>query len=75
MRPGDQLLLHTDGVTEARDATGHFYPLAARVPVLARDPAGLLGAVWRDLLTFTNGGPNDDVALLLLSLDGREPVT
>lgn len=75
VRPGDQLLLHTDGVTEARDATGHFYPLAARVPVLARDPAGLLGAVWRDLLTFTNGGPNDDVALLLLSLDGREPVT
>ncbi|MFF5489304.1 PP2C family protein-serine/threonine phosphatase [Streptomyces virginiae] len=75
VRTGDQLLLHTDGVTEARDATGHFYPLAARVPVLARDPAGLLGAVWRDLLAFTNGGPNDDVALLLLSLDGREPVT
>ncbi|MEV7556795.1 PP2C family protein-serine/threonine phosphatase [Streptomyces sp. NPDC089795] len=73
VRPGDQLLLHTDGVTEARDATGHFYPLAARVPVLARDPGGLLGAVWQDLLAFTNGGPNDDVALLLLSLDGREP--
>ncbi|MER6449572.1 hypothetical protein DEJ51_09230 [Streptomyces venezuelae] len=71
--PGDQLLLHTDGVTEARDATGHFYPLAARVPVLTRDPAGLVGAVWRDLAAFTKGGPNDDVALLLLSLDGREP--
>ncbi|WP_327735122.1 serine/threonine-protein phosphatase [Streptomyces nojiriensis] len=73
VRPGDQLLLHTDGVTEARDAKGHFYPLAARVPVLARDPAGLVGAVWRDLAAFTKGGPNDDVALLLLSLDGREP--
>lgn len=74
VRPGDQLLLHTDGVTEARDATGRFYPLADRVPVLARDPAGLVGAVWQDLAAFTKGGPNDDVALLLLSLDGREPV-
>ncbi|MEW2138931.1 PP2C family protein-serine/threonine phosphatase [Streptomyces sp. NPDC005409] len=71
--PGDRLLLHTDGVTEARDVTGSFYPLAARVPVLARDPAGLVHAVWRDLAAFTDGGPRDDVALLLLSVDGAPP--
>ncbi|WP_406182355.1 PP2C family protein-serine/threonine phosphatase [Streptomyces sp. NBC_01006] len=66
--PGDRLLAHTDGVTEARDAAGEFYPLAARVPALERDPAGLVEAVWQDLVEFTAGGPRDDVALLVLSL-------
>ncbi|MEJ8644648.1 hypothetical protein WKI68_31810 [Streptomyces sp. MS1.HAVA.3] len=40
------------------------------MPVLTRDPGGLVAAVWRDLAAFTDGGPRDDVALLLLSLDG-----
>ncbi|WP_330296090.1 PP2C family protein-serine/threonine phosphatase [Streptomyces sp. NBC_00503] len=70
VRPGDRVLLYTDGVTEARDAAGNFYPLAARVPVLATDPAGLAQAVWRDLASFSGGGPRDDVALLVLSPDG-----
>ncbi|MET9883842.1 PP2C family protein-serine/threonine phosphatase [Streptomyces sp. NPDC006430] len=69
--PGDRLLAHTDGVTEARDAAGHFYPLADRLPALAGAPEGLAGAVWRDLLAFTEGGPRDDVALLVLSLPDR----
>jgi serine phosphatase RsbU (regulator of sigma subunit) len=34
-RPNDQLLLYTDGVTEARDAEQVFYPLEERVAVLA----------------------------------------
>jgi Stage II sporulation protein E (SpoIIE) len=33
--PNDQLLLYTDGVTEARDANREFYPLDERVGVLA----------------------------------------
>ncbi|HEX4088163.1 MAG TPA: PP2C family protein-serine/threonine phosphatase [Trebonia sp.] len=33
--PNDQLLLYTDGVTEARDADREFYPLEGRVAALA----------------------------------------
>lgn len=39
LQPDDQLLLYTDGVTEARDAQRAFYPLAERVSVLAAKAA------------------------------------
>jgi hypothetical protein len=35
LQPDDQLLLYTDGVTEARDAKRAFYPLSERVGPLA----------------------------------------
>ncbi|MFD8735707.1 PP2C family protein-serine/threonine phosphatase [Streptomyces sp. NPDC059618] len=39
LAPGETLLLVTDGVTEARDASGAFYPLRDAVTrALARDP-------------------------------------
>ncbi|MFD9460606.1 PP2C family protein-serine/threonine phosphatase [Streptomyces sp. NPDC060027] len=39
LAPGETLLLVTDGVTEARDAAGDFFPLRdALVKALARDP-------------------------------------
>ncbi|QGV80941.1 PP2C family protein-serine/threonine phosphatase [Streptomyces ficellus] len=68
MRPTDVLLAHTDGVTEARDATGAFYPLANRLRAGARpaSPVELVRAVWRDLSSYA-GEVADDVALLALS--------
>ncbi|QOV36993.1 serine/threonine-protein phosphatase [Streptomyces ferrugineus] len=39
LRPGETLLLTTDGVTEARDGAGDFYPLAADLAeAVAADP-------------------------------------
>ena len=40
LQPDDQLLLYTDGVTEARDAKRAFYPLPERVSALAAKAPG-----------------------------------
>ncbi|MFE1928251.1 PP2C family protein-serine/threonine phosphatase [Streptomyces asoensis] len=69
---GDQLLLYTDGVIEARDRDREFYPL---VEGLARhlcdDPARTVGAVHDELLAHVGGRLHDDAALLLI----RKPTT
>ena len=67
LHPGDQLLLYTDGVTEARDPAGVFYPLAERLDVLRHpDPEQALEAVRRDLEAYVCGPLTDDAAMLLL---------
>ncbi|MEU6345267.1 PP2C family protein-serine/threonine phosphatase [Streptomyces sp. NPDC046977] len=66
-RPGDLLLLYTDGVSEARDRRDRFYPLAERVADLTpQDPQALLDRLLIDLRTWTGGGLGDDAALLAL---------
>lgn len=65
--PGDQMLLYTDGVTEARDDAGAFYPLASRTHILQEaDPQGALEALRADLMRHTGGPLHDDAAMLLL---------
>ncbi|MEV8323498.1 PP2C family protein-serine/threonine phosphatase [Kitasatospora sp. NPDC056731] len=66
--PGDVLLLYTDGITEARNAEGRFYPLEERLPGL---PAGSPADLLEDLLADVDGwvgdaGLTDDAALLAL---------
>ncbi|WP_371582272.1 PP2C family protein-serine/threonine phosphatase [Streptomyces sp. NBC_01314] len=63
----DQLLLYTDGVTEARDRDREFYPLAERLAHhLSDEPAHTLTALHNELLTHVGGRLHDDAALLLL---------
>ncbi|WP_214107225.1 PP2C family protein-serine/threonine phosphatase [Acrocarpospora catenulata] len=75
-QPGDQILLYTDGVVEARDHGGAFYPLADRVSLLKDDdPEAALEALRRDLILHIDGPPKDDAAMLLLRCRDPEPPT
>lgn len=64
---GDRLLLYTDGVTEARDPAGEFYPLVNRaMDFHDEDPVIFLDALAADLARHTKGRQIDDAALLLV---------
>lgn len=62
---GATLLLYTDGVTEARDASGEFYEPAVRLRGrVFPGPDALLGALSSDVRRHTGGATTDDMALL-----------
>jgi serine phosphatase RsbU (regulator of sigma subunit) len=55
LRPNDQILLYTDGVTEARDAKRAFYPLPERVSALTARAAGGQAASKAVLRSVSSG--------------------
>ncbi|MEU2679318.1 PP2C family protein-serine/threonine phosphatase [Streptomyces sp. NPDC007107] len=64
-RTGDMLLLYTDGVTEARDGSGRFYPLAERlVSWPGAGPGALVEWLCADLLRHAGGHLGDDAAVV-----------
>ncbi|MEV0535971.1 PP2C family protein-serine/threonine phosphatase [Kitasatospora sp. NPDC050463] len=71
---GDTLLLYTDGVIEARDRSGVFYPLAERV---ARwngcTPEALVSHIRRDLLAHAGGRLGDDAAAVAIRRTAGQP--
>ncbi|SDR29563.1 PP2C family protein-serine/threonine phosphatase [Thermostaphylospora chromogena] len=64
---GATLLLYTDGLIEAKDASDRFYPLRERLADRRLQPSGrLVRGIWADLLRYTGGEIQDDVAILAL---------
>lgn len=62
---GAALLLHTDGVSEARNARGVFYdPAKGLSGRTFSGPDALLDWLLDDVAAYTGNGPEDDVALL-----------
>ncbi|MFE0517160.1 PP2C family protein-serine/threonine phosphatase [Streptomyces sp. NPDC058964] len=63
--PGDHLLLYTDGVSETRDRSGEFFPLPDWMEQQCPEPPReLLDRLHRDLLHYSGGRLEDDIAAL-----------
>ncbi|GAA1411401.1 PP2C family protein-serine/threonine phosphatase [Kitasatospora putterlickiae] len=69
--PGDRVLLFTDGVIEARDRAGAFYPLAERLPRCADGggPVDVLRRLHEDVVRHVGRQLGDDAAMLLLQYE------
>ncbi|GAA2131469.1 PP2C family protein-serine/threonine phosphatase [Kitasatospora kazusensis] len=74
VRPGDRVLLFTDGVIEARDHRGVFYPLAERLPHCATGgPVEVLRRLHDDVVRHVGRSLSDDAAMLLLQYEPVGP--
>lgn len=66
LRPGDRLFLASDGVWEARNSAGAFYPLLDRITAFTGDLPDLVERVWTDLVRYAPA-LQDDVTMLVLA--------
>lgn len=64
---GDRLLFYTDGITEARDRQGDFYPLEGSGALLGLpDPGAALDRLIEDVLRHVGHALQDDATMLLI---------
>ena len=76
VRPGEVLLLYTDGTTEARDPSGAFFGEQGLRDMVMREAAadkpfeGFVDRLMDTVDAFTGHTLEDDVALVALRLDG-----
>src|SRR5436190_1021804 len=77
LTPGDSVLLYTDGATEARaprhDAVELFGESALRSNLASargHDATAIAATITKAVQTFSGGALTDDLALLVLRVDG-----
>jgi serine phosphatase RsbU (regulator of sigma subunit) len=77
LRPGDTVLLYSDGLTDARTPGGEPFGDERVAAILARgdgDPAAVVDGMLREVEAFTLGGePYDDITLVALRWSGGRP--
>jgi serine phosphatase RsbU (regulator of sigma subunit) len=67
LRPGEPVLLYTDGLSEARNRTGEFFPLTGCSSLQTpADPSVLLDRLSAEVTGYVHHQPDDDMALLLV---------
>ena len=72
LKPGDRILMYTDGITERFSMNGKTYGEERLLRQLEGDgnlqPQKLLAAIMKDVDDFANGRPADDDQALLLAI-------
>ncbi len=76
LRPGDMLLLYTDGVTEARNRAGEEFGVPRLIDLAvtarARPAAKIVSAIERAVRSYSKKRvPDDDLTLIVLKVTGR----
>ena len=67
LRPGDQLVFFTDGVTEGRRGRDFYGDERLHVAVAGHASAGaVVDRVLHDVLQFQEGAPADDIAIVVI---------
>lgn len=69
LEPGDQLVLYTDGITEARGAGGELFGtrrLDRAIENCGVSASGLIATILEEVATFTGGAPADDDRTVLV---------
>lgn len=67
LEPGDKVLFYTDGLTEARNSAGEFFPLADSPSLRSpEDPEMVLDGLCDEVNQHAGHVPDDDVAMLLV---------
>ena len=67
LRPGEPVLLYTDGLSEARNRAGEFFPLTACTSLQTpTEPSVLLNRLTAEVTSYVSHQPDDDIALLLI---------
>ncbi|MEU6824859.1 PP2C family protein-serine/threonine phosphatase [Streptomyces atriruber] len=76
LQPGDRVLFYTDGLSEARDASGADFPLLEGVAQALGEPlpADALDALYAQLTRHTKEPLTDDVAFVLCQPADRPSV-
>ena len=73
VRPGDRVLLFTDGITEVRDANGEEFAEERLINLLIAnrhlDAAALQAIVMQTVARFSGGEFQDDATLIALSVE------
>ena len=71
--PGERVLFYTDGISEARDKSGEFYPLERGAALLSGPGIdAALGRLHADIIRYIGHRLHDDAIALLVGRD-REP--